>query len=236
MGYVPDWQRQSHAKAGASKPTNNNSIKSVELFHNAPAKMKTVQRFADGSEGGVSNLPELREPTEADRAEPTTSTGANLPELREPTAADRGEAPKKFGDAFKEARSSGAKEFEWNGKRYNTQIKGETSGKSSPAKASTDGPTTQKFDDGSKTQTFDDGSTLSTGTDGKVNASPAVEPKKESPTRAYKSAGRSGRVFESDSKSGSTGASVRRGGSTSFSLANNSGKYVPSKGVVVKKD
>lgn len=115
MGYVPDWQRQSHAKGtGASKPTQSNSIKSVELFHNAPSRNVQAKRFADG---GEVDLPELREPTEADRGDSSPTSVADLPELREPTAADsKPAAPQKFGEAFKSAKDGST--FEWNGKLY----------------------------------------------------------------------------------------------------------------------
>lgn len=128
MGYKPDWQNQSAKKPAGYKCSPG--IQSRELFHGAK---KAMMKYADGGE--VADLPELREPTEADTGTPTSA--ADLPELREPTAADRGEAkpaaPQKFGDAFKSARSSGAKDFEWNGKKYTTQLASEVK---APAKAS----------------------------------------------------------------------------------------------------
>lgn len=121
MGYKPEWQNGSMAKAGQSKPTYG--VKDCgSPFHGA-------KMYADGGIlKGYANggMPEpLREPTEADRGEPMSV--ADMPELREPTAADRGEtaAPKNFGAAFKDARSSGAKEFEFQGKKYTTQLKEE---------------------------------------------------------------------------------------------------------------
>lgn len=121
MGYKPEWQNGSMAKAGQSKPSYG--VKDCgSLFHGAKgyADGGMVKGYADGG------MPEpLREPTEADRGEPVM---ADMPELREPTAADRGEtaAPKNFGAAFKDARASGAKEFEFQGKRYTTEMKGES--------------------------------------------------------------------------------------------------------------
>jgi hypothetical protein len=123
MGYKPEWQNGSMAKAGQSKPSYG--VKDCgSLFHGAKmgyADGGILKGYADGG------MPEpLREPTEADRAE--TTTVADLPELREPTSADRGEAaaPKSFGEAFKSARAGGAKEFEFQGKKYTTEMKGES--------------------------------------------------------------------------------------------------------------
>jgi hypothetical protein len=150
MGYKPDWQNQSAKKPAGYKCAPG--IQSRELFHGA----KPVMKYADG---GEVSLPELREPTEADRGETSV---ADLPELREPTAADtKPAAPQKFGEAFKSARASGAKDFEWNGKKYTTQVKEEVK-KPAAAKAPT-------------AQVFDDGSSMVTDSDGKRTAFPSTE-------------------------------------------------------------
>ena len=125
MGFVPDWQRQSHAKAGASKPTQTNSIKSVELFHNAPGKNVPAKRFADGGEADTSAV----------FKDTVTQTDSGYEPIKE-SAAPAAEAPKNFGAAFKEARASGAKDFEWNGKKYTTQVKEEV--KAAPKKPAFD--------------------------------------------------------------------------------------------------
>ena len=62
MGYIPDWQRQSHAKSGGqAKPTSNNNIQSRPIFHsekvqNSNAKQTPFTRhYEDGSQGGVDS-------------------------------------------------------------------------------------------------------------------------------------------------------------------------------------
>lgn len=128
MGYKPDWQNGSMKKPAGHKCSPG--TQSRELFHGAKmADGGILKGYADGG------MPEpLREPTEADRGE---TSMADMPALREPTAADRGEtsAPKNFGAAFKDARASGAKEFEYQGKKYNTKLKEEA--KSTPAPSTT---------------------------------------------------------------------------------------------------
>lgn len=48
MGYVPEWQRASHAKAGTTQ--KQTGVRCVELFHNASKPSQPTKRFADGGE------------------------------------------------------------------------------------------------------------------------------------------------------------------------------------------
>jgi hypothetical protein len=86
-----------------------------------------VRKYADGSMGGVS-------PFQGDDEDPFSAVRDPIDgstEYRGPTEADLDKAetqfaePAKFGDAFREARKAGVKEFTWQGKRYNTQLKEE---------------------------------------------------------------------------------------------------------------
>jgi hypothetical protein len=62
MGYIPDWQRQSHAKSGGqAKPTSNNNIQSRPIFHSEKAHDSNAKQtpftrhYEDGSPGSVGS-------------------------------------------------------------------------------------------------------------------------------------------------------------------------------------
>jgi len=208
MGYKPEWQNGSMAKAGQSKPTYG--VKDCgSPFHGA-------KMYADGGIlKGYANggMPEpLREPTEADRGEPMSV--ADMPELREPTAADRGEtaAPKNFGAAFKDARSSGAKEFEFQGKKYTTQLKEEV--KAAP-----------------KASVRDDRNEMDKQSDAAASRNYRNEMDKQSDNASAPApaAPRTGVRY------GRGGVEKKETDTKKFSRFSSGGKYVPSQGVVVEK-
>lgn len=218
MGYKPDWQNGSMKKPAGHKCSPG--IQSRELFHGA----KPVMKYADG---GEVDLPELREPTEADRGDSSPTSVADLPELREPSAVDsKPAAPQKFGEAFKSARASGAKDFEWNGKKYTTQIKEEVKAAAKPA-VRDDRNEMDKHSDSAAARNYRN--EMDKQSDKASAPAPAAQPSGGS---RY---GRGAVKADQETSSGSTGASVRKGKGSGFSLANNSGKYVPSTGVAVKK-
>lgn len=207
MGYKPDWQNQSAKKPAGHKCSPG--IQSRELFHGAKmANGGMVKGYADGG------MPEpLREPTEADRGETSV---ADLPELREPTAADRGEAPaapQKFGDAFKSARAGGAKEFEWNGKKYTTQLASETKASTKPA-VKDDRNEMDKQSDAAASRNYRN--EMDKQSDKASAPAPAAKP-------TYTTRGRGSVSIDKEPEK------------KKFSRFSSGGKYVPSTGVVVDK-
>lgn len=111
MGHKPDWQNGSMKKPAGHKCTPG--MQSRELFHGASKPGVQAQRFADGGEADTS----------AYFKDTVTQSDSGYEAIKE--SAPAAEAPKSFGSAFKEARASGAKDFEYNGKKYTTELAGE---------------------------------------------------------------------------------------------------------------
>lgn len=133
MGYKPDWQNGSMKKPAGHKCSPG--MKSRELFHGAKmANGGILKGYADGGEADTSAVFKDTVTQKDSGYEPIQETAS---------AAPAAEAPKNFGSAFKEARASGAKEFEYNGKRYTTQL-------ASEAKPRQQAPSKTTFDDGSE--------------------------------------------------------------------------------------
>ncbi len=210
MGYKPDWQNQSAKKPAGHKCSPG--IQSRELFHGAKmADGGILKGYADGG------MPEpLREPTEADRGETSV---ADLPELREPTAADRGEAtpaaPQKFGDAFKSARAGGAKEFEFQGKKYTTQLASETKASPKPAVRDDRNEMDKQSDAAASRNYRNEMDKQSDKASAPAPAAPAPKP--------------------SGVRYGRGGVEKKETDTKKFSRFSTGGKYVPSTGVVVEK-
>jgi len=139
MGYAPDWMRGSMKKATTGNSMNY-GVQARPIFHSAQS---TVQAFADGGEADsmpvtmtkpaqpvaldsdpvAQSFPVRTDGVGTVASTPLTETsGSKLPTTQAKTD--------KFGDAFAAARKGGLKEFTWQGKSYNTQLKGETVKKS----------------------------------------------------------------------------------------------------------
>lgn len=126
MGYKPDWQNGTMKKSAGHKCSPG--MQSRELFHGAKmANGGLLKGYADGGEADTSAVFKDTVTQKDSGYEPIQETAS---------AAPAAEAPKNFGSAFKEARASGAKDFEWNGKKYTTQVKEEV--KAAPKKPAFD--------------------------------------------------------------------------------------------------
>lgn len=139
MGHVPDWARGSMKKTA---PSANTGIRQRPIFHSE------VKGYADGGEVSNMTIPKARAGEATQQPSGATAFKVDMPQKVErykitadglepaqprptPSQAQPASSSGKFGDAFAAARKSGLKEFEWNGKKYNTKLKGEDS---SPSK------------------------------------------------------------------------------------------------------
>jgi hypothetical protein len=129
-GYVPDWSRQNMSKGGATGvPKGNTRSTSAFSFHTPK-----VRGYADGGEVNSN-------PFQGDDVDPFSaardSRGSTAPSVdsgmmeKEPGWDSKTEAaapaaepakPMKFGEAFSAARKAGQKTFEWQGKKYTTEM------------------------------------------------------------------------------------------------------------------
>lgn len=136
MGHVPDWLRGSMAKGSAGQAPAKTAVKygvtSKPIFHSE------VQNFADG--GGaeamavdMSPAPQATELWDINKEVPAGSSGDALGDFIKSETASAAPAEssdmsehKTFGKAFSAARGAGLKEFDWNGKKFTTQMAGES--------------------------------------------------------------------------------------------------------------
>lgn len=126
-GNIDDPGSEAYRKYGAGRGQRERDYNAAEKQMDALDSMrkqdaaKTASRESefDAAEKQLDNLNAMKSQAKSD-AKP----------------AAKSEAPKKFGDAFSAARKSGAKTFEWNGKKYTTEVKGE----SKPAPKTTSAP------------------------------------------------------------------------------------------------
>jgi len=122
-GYVPDWSRQNMSKGGATGvPKGNTRSTSAFSFHTPK-----VRGYADGGVvdefgdlEGAMNRASSAEPSIPDAA-PRESVG-RMDGMTESAAQEPKAEPMKFGAAFAAARKAGQKTFEWQGKKYTTDM------------------------------------------------------------------------------------------------------------------
>jgi hypothetical protein len=218
MAEIQSWQRQNYSKNASTGPSTMNSKIAgdhIGSMHSKIAK-PSVRNYADGGEvepqydqgefAGVDNAVRANKVVYEDDVAPRVATDDEMRAVapKNDDAASEvkvdGARKQSFKEAFAENRKAGNSTFEWNGKKFNTEV---ATGKQSPrmeakrpessgaASAPSSGGKSIMFKDkpaepAAKSSSFDP--------DSVNNFGPRPEPKKE---RTYRTT-RGGRIYDDE--------------------------------------
>jgi hypothetical protein len=136
MAEIQSWQRQSFAKNASTGPSKMNGkiAGNSTSFHSKIAK-PTVHNYADGGEVNANPYQgDDVDPFSAVRAEDgSIEKGVETVPVAEPKVEVAEKKPQSFKEAFAENRKAGNATFEWNGKKFTTEV---ATGKQAPRIAS----------------------------------------------------------------------------------------------------